>query len=101
VSAETRAALEHLLADPSADATVAWQRGSYAADMVIAARAHLASERSEAMEALERVRENLLFAFGVLSAEDRYADRTLAPDAASIIGVWIDAEITRLREGTG
>lgn len=61
-------------------------------------RAQMAVERSEALEALERIRGELLFGFRVLSAEKRYARGTLARDAAFVIGSRIDAEIARLAE---
>jgi len=95
MSAATGQHLDHVLSDPSADATVAWQRGSYATDLILAARAHRASERSEAVAALERVREEM----NRIRCEHDLHLTTWAILWQRVAGI-VDGELARLRKGT-
>ncbi len=100
MTAETAAALERALVDQeTCHPCNAGDRHLGAVED--AARAHLASERREAEAALERVRER------ILAARRGDPDGMSPPpplgflSGATMAVRFLDAELTRLREGTG
>ena len=93
MSAESRAALEAALdARIPLDSAARWFRAD---NIENAARAHLASERSEAVAALERVREGM----NRIRCEHDLHLTTWAILWQRVAGI-VDGEMDRLREGT-